>query len=174
MNASLSMLPVSIATGASNGSCSDAMTLLINDWLFHSEGGAYSSYWVLHILPFISNRSAPSSYIFGWTVQSFRIIRCEPDQLIRWKDQIQKNDRFMYKSALLFSLWFRFICHKIIIQFQKIWNASHIKVPFKENLVTRWPYLQRFRAAMSGIQTKYYLFEWGNPEIAKTACRTHN
>ncbi len=33
-------LTVSIATGTSNGSCSDALTLPINYWLFHSEGGA--------------------------------------------------------------------------------------------------------------------------------------
>ncbi len=37
---SLRALTVSIATGTSNGSCSDALTLQISDWLFHSEGGA--------------------------------------------------------------------------------------------------------------------------------------
>ncbi len=31
---------VSIATGTSNGSCSDTLTLPIRDWLFCSEGGA--------------------------------------------------------------------------------------------------------------------------------------
>ncbi len=30
---------VSIATGTSNGSCSDTLTLLISNWLFCSEGG---------------------------------------------------------------------------------------------------------------------------------------
>ncbi len=37
-------------TGASN---SDAMTLPINDWLFHLEGGTISPYFPLHFLPFI-------------------------------------------------------------------------------------------------------------------------
>lgn len=27
------------ATGTSNGSCSDVLTLTISDWLFHLEGG---------------------------------------------------------------------------------------------------------------------------------------
>ncbi len=36
----LRMLTVSIATGASKSSYSDAMTLPIGDWLFYSEGGA--------------------------------------------------------------------------------------------------------------------------------------
>jgi len=39
---------VSIATGTSNNSCSDALTLPISDWLFHSEGGAscdWSDIW---------------------------------------------------------------------------------------------------------------------------------
>ncbi len=31
---------VSELTGTSNGRCSDALTLPISDWLFHSEGGA--------------------------------------------------------------------------------------------------------------------------------------
>ncbi len=40
LNARLGALTVSIATGTSNGSCSDALTLPISDWLFYSEGGA--------------------------------------------------------------------------------------------------------------------------------------
>ncbi len=40
----LRVLTFSIATGTSNCSCSDAMTLLISDWLFYSVGGA-SFYW---------------------------------------------------------------------------------------------------------------------------------
>ncbi len=40
LSARLRALTVSIATGTSNGSCSDALTLPISDWLFHSEGGA--------------------------------------------------------------------------------------------------------------------------------------
>lgn len=52
--------PVSIGTGASNGSCSDAMTLLIGDWLFYRGGGTIPPYWALHFLHFISNWSAPS------------------------------------------------------------------------------------------------------------------
>ncbi len=34
-------LTVSIATGTSNGSFSDELTLPISDWLFHSESGAF-------------------------------------------------------------------------------------------------------------------------------------
>ncbi len=45
---------VSMGTGAS-GHCSDAMTLpIINDWLFHLEGGTIPPYCALHFLPFIS------------------------------------------------------------------------------------------------------------------------
>ncbi len=45
---------VSMGTGASNGRCSDAMTLPINNWLFHLEGGTIPPYCTLHFLPFIS------------------------------------------------------------------------------------------------------------------------
>ncbi len=34
--------------------CSDAMTLPINDWLFHLEGGTIPPYCALHFLPLIS------------------------------------------------------------------------------------------------------------------------
>ncbi len=40
LNARLRALIVSIATATYNGSCSDTLTLPINHWLFHSEGGA--------------------------------------------------------------------------------------------------------------------------------------
>ncbi len=40
LSAHLRALTVSIATETSNASCSDALTLPISDWLFHSEGGA--------------------------------------------------------------------------------------------------------------------------------------
>ncbi len=43
-----------MGTGASNGHCSDAMTLRINDWLFHLEGGAIPPYCALQCLLFIS------------------------------------------------------------------------------------------------------------------------
>ncbi len=45
---------VSMGTGASNGRCSDAMTLPINDWLFHLEGGTIPPYCALQFFPFIS------------------------------------------------------------------------------------------------------------------------
>ncbi len=45
---------VSIGTGASDGRCIDAMTLPINHWLFHLEGGTILPYCVLQFLPFIS------------------------------------------------------------------------------------------------------------------------
>jgi len=32
-----------MGTGDFNGSCSDAMTLLISDWVFYFEGGKYSA-----------------------------------------------------------------------------------------------------------------------------------
>ncbi len=40
LSARLRVLTISEATGTFNGSCSDALTLPISDWLFHSEGGA--------------------------------------------------------------------------------------------------------------------------------------
>ncbi len=45
---------VSIGTGASNGRWSDAMTLPINNWLFHLEGGTIPPYSALQFLPFVS------------------------------------------------------------------------------------------------------------------------
>ncbi len=45
---------VSMGTRDSNGRCSDAMTLPINDWLFHLEGRTIPPYCALHLLPFIS------------------------------------------------------------------------------------------------------------------------
>ncbi len=45
---------VSMGTGASNGCYSHAMTLPINDWLFHLEGGTMPPYCLLYLLPFIS------------------------------------------------------------------------------------------------------------------------
>ncbi len=43
-----------MGTRASNSCCSDAMTLPINDWLFHIEGGTNPPYCALQFLPFIS------------------------------------------------------------------------------------------------------------------------
>ncbi len=43
-----------MGTGDSNGHCSDAMFLPINDWLFHLEGGNIAPYCALQFLPFIS------------------------------------------------------------------------------------------------------------------------
>ncbi len=43
-----------MGNGASNGRCSNAITLPISDWLFHSEGGAIPPYCVLQFIPFIS------------------------------------------------------------------------------------------------------------------------
>ncbi len=40
-------------TGASNGCCSDAVTIPISDWLFHLEGGTIPPYCALQFLPFI-------------------------------------------------------------------------------------------------------------------------
>ncbi len=50
------------ATGASNGSCSDVMTLLIRDCLF-LEDGTIPLKCTLHFLSQVSNKSATSSYI---------------------------------------------------------------------------------------------------------------
>ncbi len=61
-----------MGTGASNGRCSDAMTLPINDWLFHLEGGTILPYCALQFLPFISigvNRLC-ISIVIGTTVQT--------------------------------------------------------------------------------------------------------
>ncbi len=54
-----------MGTGASNGCCSDAMTLPINNWLFNFEGGTIPSYCMLQFVPFISNRSEPSLYFYS-------------------------------------------------------------------------------------------------------------
>ncbi len=45
-----------MGTRASNGGCSDAMTLPISDWLFHLEGGTIQPYCALQFLPFLSIR----------------------------------------------------------------------------------------------------------------------
>jgi len=42
-SAHLRALTYSISTGASKGSCSDAITVPIGDWLFYLEGGTYSA-----------------------------------------------------------------------------------------------------------------------------------
>ncbi len=65
---------LSMGTGASNDRCSDAMTLPINDWLFHLEGGTIPLYCALKFLPFISigvNRLC-ISIVFD-TVQTFGV-----------------------------------------------------------------------------------------------------
>ncbi len=58
-----------MGTGASNGCCSDAMTLPISDWLFHLEGGTIPTYCALHFLPFISIgvNCLCISIVFGYT-----------------------------------------------------------------------------------------------------------
>ncbi len=61
-----------MGTAASNSRCSDAMTLPINDWLFHLEGGTIPPYCALQFLPFKSievNRLC-ISIVFGTTFQT--------------------------------------------------------------------------------------------------------
>ncbi len=43
-----------MGTRASNGRCSDVMTLPISHWLFHIEGGTNPPYCALQFLPFLS------------------------------------------------------------------------------------------------------------------------
>ncbi len=58
-----------MGTGVSNGRCSDAMTLLISDWLLHLEGGTIPPYRALQCLPFISKEvnHLCISVVFGYT-----------------------------------------------------------------------------------------------------------
>ncbi len=57
---------VSMGTRASNGGCSDAVTLSISDWLFHLEGGTILPYCALQFLPFISIGAGPD-WLIGST-----------------------------------------------------------------------------------------------------------
>ncbi len=59
-------LTVSIATGTSKGSCSDALTLPISDWLFHSEGGASCDRAAILTVAFfpIQNYTSDMSWVF--------------------------------------------------------------------------------------------------------------
>ncbi len=56
----LRMLTVSIATGTSNDSCSDELTLPIRDWLLLYE----SPYWALHFFA-IQNYMSDTSWVFN-------------------------------------------------------------------------------------------------------------
>ncbi len=51
---------LSVTVGASDGSCSDAMTLTIADWLFHAEGGTYSAILHVAVSHLHSNACGPS------------------------------------------------------------------------------------------------------------------
>ncbi len=53
---------VSMGTGASNGRCSDTMTLPINDWIFNLEGATIPPYCALH---FHKYGSEPSLYFYS-------------------------------------------------------------------------------------------------------------
>ncbi len=59
-------LNVSIATGTSNDSCSDALNLLISDWLFHSQGGPSCDWSAILSVAFflIQNYTSDMSYVF--------------------------------------------------------------------------------------------------------------
>ncbi len=51
---------LSIAVRASDGCCSDAMTLTIADWLCHVEGGTYSAILHVAVSHLHSNACGPS------------------------------------------------------------------------------------------------------------------
>ncbi len=52
--------------GTSNGSCSDALTLLISDWLFHSADGASCDWAAILSVAFfpIQNYTSDTSWVF--------------------------------------------------------------------------------------------------------------
>lgn len=52
-----------LCVSQNNGSCSDAMTLPINDWLFHLEGVTYSAILHIALSPIHKNMSALYLYI---------------------------------------------------------------------------------------------------------------
>ncbi len=62
----LRALTVSIATGTSNGSCSDALTLPISYWLFNSGGGASWDWAAILSVAFspIQNHTSDMSWVF--------------------------------------------------------------------------------------------------------------
>ncbi len=68
LSARLRTLTVSIATRTSNGSCSDALTLLISDWLFGQggEGGASCDWAAILSVAFfpIQNYTSDTSWVF--------------------------------------------------------------------------------------------------------------
>ncbi len=66
LSAHLRALTVSIATETSNASCSDALTLPISDWLFHSEGGASCDRAAILSVAFfpIQNYTSDMSWVF--------------------------------------------------------------------------------------------------------------
>ncbi len=72
---------VFMGTGASNSSCIDAMTLPISDWLFHLEGGTYSTTLCIEVSPILpSNRNEQSLYI----VFGFLFLHWQSMQLPLW------------------------------------------------------------------------------------------
>ncbi len=95
---------LSVAVGASDGSCSDAMTLTIADWLFHAEGGTYSAILHVAVSHLHSNACGPSwhkwnrvvkrliaskikgfVYIFVCTVYIYYVYKHTHIQYIFWK-----------------------------------------------------------------------------------------
>ncbi len=66
--------------GASNGRFSDAMTLPINDWLFHLEGETIPPYCALQFIPFISIgvKHLCISIVFGKTLRSSLSLSSQP------------------------------------------------------------------------------------------------
>ncbi len=63
----VSILVLVLATGTSNGSCSDALTLQISDWLFHSEGGASCDWAAILSVAFFPILNYISDMSFGYT-----------------------------------------------------------------------------------------------------------
>ncbi len=66
VNARLRALTFSIATGTSNSSCSDSLTLPISDWFLHSEGGASCDRTAILSVAFspIQNYMSDTSWVF--------------------------------------------------------------------------------------------------------------
>ncbi len=83
---------VSMGTGASNGWCSDAMNLPINDSLFHLDGRTIPPYCALNFLPFISIGVSRLciSIVFDWSMKDVGWIKatvispCSPRPVAHW------------------------------------------------------------------------------------------
>ncbi len=106
-------MTVSIATGTSNGSCSDALTLPISDWLFHSEGGASCDWAAILSVAFfpIQNYTSDMSWVFyslcwNWTSTVNDDVEREHKDASSLKNAYWETAKVLWKR----SMWSSFFC----------------------------------------------------------------